>query len=133
MLHFDVSVVGELNLDLILYGLPRQLEPERELMADGLALTLGSSSAIFAHNLAVMGSKVGFISRIGADPLGEIALARLAAGGVDVLAGAESRGTYKHRAYGDPAPDGLPQHPDLPRNHAGNVLRGLEFGLPGGS
>jgi len=80
----DVSVVGELNLDLILYGLPLQLELERELMADGLALTLGSSSAIFAHNLAVMGSKVGFISRIGTDPLGEIALARLAAGGVDV-------------------------------------------------
>ncbi|MDR3676542.1 MAG: sugar kinase [Acidobacteriota bacterium] len=84
MPHFDVTVVGELNLDLILYGLPPQLEPERELMADGLALTLGSSSAIFAHNLAVMGSKVGFISRIGEDPLGEIALARLAAGGVDV-------------------------------------------------
>jgi sugar/nucleoside kinase (ribokinase family) len=84
MPHFDVTVVGELNLDLILYGLPPQLEPERELMAGGLALTLGSSSAIFAHNLAVMGSRVGFISRIGEDPLGEIALARLAAGGVDV-------------------------------------------------
>ncbi len=84
MPHFDVTVVGELNLDLILYGLPPQLEPERELMAEGLALTLGSSSAIFAHNLAVMGSKVGFISRIGADPLGEIALTRLAASGVDV-------------------------------------------------
>jgi len=84
MPHFDVTVVGELNLDLILYGLPAHLEPEREVMADGLALTLGSSSAIFAHNLAVLGSKVGFISRIGEDPLGEIALARLAAGGVDV-------------------------------------------------
>ncbi len=84
MPHFDVTVAGELNLDLILYGLPPQLDPERELMADGLALTLGSSSAIFAHNLAMMGSKVGFISRIGEDPLGEIALARLAAGGVDV-------------------------------------------------
>jgi len=84
MPHFDVTVAGELNLDLILYGLPPQLEPERELLADGLALTLGSSSAIFAHNLAVMGGKVGFISRIGEDPLGEIALTRLAAGGVDV-------------------------------------------------
>lgn len=97
MPQFDVSVVGELNLDLILYGLPPQLEPERELMADGLALTLGSSSAIFAHNLAVLGSKVGFISRIGADPLGGIALARLAAGGVEVskvkkVAGATSTG-----------------------------------------
>ena len=84
MPRFDATVVGELNLDLILYGLPPQLDPERELMADGLALTLGSSSAIFAHNLAVLGSKVGFISRIGVDPLGEIAITRLAEGGVDV-------------------------------------------------
>jgi len=82
--HFDVTVVGELNLDLILYGLPEKLEPERELLANRLALTLGSSSAIFAHNLSVLGSKVGFISRIGDDPLGQIALDRLAAGGVDV-------------------------------------------------
>jgi sugar/nucleoside kinase (ribokinase family) len=80
----DVTVVGELNLDLILYGLPDELAPERELLADGLSLTLGSSSAIFAHNLATLGSRVGFISRIGNDPLGEIALSRLAAGGVDV-------------------------------------------------
>ncbi len=84
MPDFDVTVVGELNLDLILYGLPDELAPERELLADGLSLTLGSSSAIFAHNLATLGSRVGFISRIGTDPLGEIALARLAAGGVDV-------------------------------------------------
>ena len=83
MRRFDVTVVGELNLDLILYGLPMELEPERELLADRLALTLGSSSAIFAHNLAVMGSKVGFISRIGDDPLGQIALEQLGAGGVD--------------------------------------------------
>lgn len=80
----DVSVVGELNLDLILYGLPQELEPEREHLADRLALTLGSSSAIFAHNLSVLGSRVGFISRIGEDPLGKIALERLSAGGVDV-------------------------------------------------
>jgi sugar/nucleoside kinase (ribokinase family) len=81
---FDVTVVGELNLDLILYGLPEQLPPERELLADRLALTLGSSSAIFAHNLAVLGSRVGFISRIGDDPLGRISLERLAEGGVEV-------------------------------------------------
>jgi sugar/nucleoside kinase (ribokinase family) len=84
MPRFDVTVVGELNLDLILYGLPQDLEPERELLANRLALTLGSSSAIFAHNLAVLGSKVGFISRIGDDSLGQIALERLTAGGVDV-------------------------------------------------
>lgn len=84
MMSLDVCVVGELNLDLILYGLPRELVLDRELLADGLSLTLGSSAAIFAHNLSVLGTKVGFISMVGNDPLGKIALDRLAAGGVDV-------------------------------------------------
>lgn len=84
MPRFDVTVVGELNLDLILYGLPDTLEPEREILADRLTLTLGSSSAIFAHNLSVLGSRVGFISRIGDDSLGTIALERLRESGVDV-------------------------------------------------
>jgi sugar/nucleoside kinase (ribokinase family) len=83
MPRFDVTIAGELNLDLILYGLPEQLAPERELLADRMMLTLGSSSAIVAHNLAALGSKVGFQSRIGDDPLGQIALERLKQGGVD--------------------------------------------------
>jgi len=82
--RFDVTIAGELNLDLILYGLPETLPPERELLADNMMLTLGSSSAIVAHNLAALGSRVGFVSCIGSDPLGNIALERLAAGGVEV-------------------------------------------------
>ena len=84
MPRFDVTIAGELNLDLILYGLPEELPPERELLADRMMLTLGSSSAIVAHNLSALGSRVGFQSRIGDDPLGGIALARLQDGGVDV-------------------------------------------------
>jgi len=83
MPRFDVTIAGELNLDLILYGLPEQLLPERELLADRMMLTLGSSSAIVAHNLAALGSRVGFQSRIGDDPLGQIALERLQQGGVE--------------------------------------------------
>jgi sugar/nucleoside kinase (ribokinase family) len=81
---FDVSVIGELNLDLILSGLPAELTLEREHLANGLRITLGSSSAIFAHNLASIGNKVGFSSSMGSDPLGEICLKRLAEIGVDV-------------------------------------------------
>jgi sugar/nucleoside kinase (ribokinase family) len=97
MPRFDVTIAGELNLDLILYGLPEQLSPERELLADRMMLTLGSSSAIVAHNLAALGSRVGFQSRIGDDPLGKIALERLQQGGVDVsqvrtLAGSTTTG-----------------------------------------
>lgn len=84
MPRFDVTIAGELNLDLILYGLPEQLPPERELLADRMILTLGSSSAIVAHNLAALDSRVGFQSRIGDDPLGEIALQRLQQSGTDV-------------------------------------------------
>ena len=81
--RFDVTIAGELNLDLILYGLPEELSPEREQLADKMALTLGSSSAIVAHNLASLGSRVGFQSLLGEDPLGKIALDRLADSGVD--------------------------------------------------
>ena len=84
MPRFDLTIAGELNLDLILYGLPEQLPPERELLADRMMLTLGSSSAIVAHNLSTLGSRVGFQSRIGDDPLGQIALERLQQGGVEV-------------------------------------------------
>ena len=84
MPQFDVTIAGELNLDLILYGLPEELPPERELVTDRMMLTLGSSSAIVAHNLAALGSRVGFQSRIGDDSLGPIALERLSESGVDV-------------------------------------------------
>lgn len=84
MPRFDVTIAGELNMDLILYGLPQELPPERELLASDLMLTLGSSSAIVAHNLASLGCKVGFTSCVGTDELGRMALGRLQAGGVDV-------------------------------------------------
>ncbi len=84
MAAFDVSVIGELNLDLILYGLPQTLILERELLASDLSITLGSSSAIFAHNLSYLGNRVGFSGCIGDDPFGEICVQRLSASGVDI-------------------------------------------------
>ena len=84
MPSFDITIAGEINLDLILYGLPVDLPVEQELLASGLEITLGSSSAITAHNLAALGSRVGFITRAGTDQLGEIALDRLRAAGVDL-------------------------------------------------
>jgi sugar/nucleoside kinase (ribokinase family) len=80
----DVCVVGEINPDLILYGLPKRLKPEQEYLIEGFRLTLGSSSAIFAHNLSVLGTRVGMISKIGADPLGKTSFDSLAKAGVDL-------------------------------------------------
>jgi sugar/nucleoside kinase (ribokinase family) len=82
--QFDITIAGELNLDLILYGLPDELAPEREFLANDMMLTLGGSSSILAHNLAALGSRVGFQSRIGQDDLGTAALLPLKQIGVDV-------------------------------------------------
>jgi sugar/nucleoside kinase (ribokinase family) len=82
--HPDVAIVGELNPDLILYGVPRELAEEREILASGFTLTLGSSSAILAHNLSLLGSKVTFSSRIGCDAMGEMCCQRLREAGVEV-------------------------------------------------
>ncbi len=80
----EVCVVGEINLDLIMYGLPKDLVQDREHLATNMSFTLGSSSAIFAHNLSVLGSKVGFIAKHGGDALGKMAAERLSAAGVDI-------------------------------------------------
>ena len=81
---FDITIAGELNLDLILYGYPEEIPVERELLADGFKVTLGSSSAILAHNLAALGARVGFVTCTGNDDLGRIARERLAGRGVDL-------------------------------------------------
>jgi sugar/nucleoside kinase (ribokinase family) len=80
----EVAIVGELNLDLILEGLPRDLPEERELLASNFTMTLGSSSAIMAHNLALLGMRVSFSSRIGPDPLGKLCCQWLQEAGVDI-------------------------------------------------
>lgn len=82
--RFDCTIAGEINLDVILYGLPETLPLEREILASDFQMTLGSSSAIVAHNLATLGKRVGFATLVGPDEMGRIALDRLSEGGVDV-------------------------------------------------
>jgi sugar/nucleoside kinase (ribokinase family) len=84
MKTLDISIAGEINLDLILYGLPEIMPVERELLGTDFQVTLGSSSAIFAHNLAVLGTHVGFVTLVGEDALGKIALERLGESGTDL-------------------------------------------------
>ena len=84
MPKFDVTLVGEANSDLLLYGLPEDLPPERELLANKMALLLGGSPAITAHNLAALGSRVGFITSTAGDVFAQLCLQDLAHAGVDL-------------------------------------------------
>jgi sugar/nucleoside kinase (ribokinase family) len=92
MPRFDITIAGELNLDLLFYGLPRVMEAERELLASDFFLTLGSSSAILAHNLSVLGTKVGFITSVADDAFGRTALDFLRHAQVDLSKVAEAPG-----------------------------------------
>ena len=84
MPQFDVTLAGEANLDMVFYGLPEELPVERELLANDLSIMLGGSSANTAHNLAALGSRVGFISQAGSDSFTAFCLGKLEDAGVDV-------------------------------------------------
>lgn len=83
MKAFDVIVVGELNVDIILNRIDRFPEMGKEILAESLDLTLGSSSAIFASNLSSLGSKVSFLGKIGKDGFASTVLNSLQSKGVD--------------------------------------------------
>jgi len=80
---FDVLVVGELNIDLILDGLQRFPEIGKEILADKMIYTLGSSSAIFASNLSTLGASVNYCGCIGDDDFGKKIINDLSAKGVN--------------------------------------------------
>jgi sugar/nucleoside kinase (ribokinase family) len=80
---FDVIVVGELNIDLILNQIESFPEMGKEKIAQQMTLTLGSSSAIFASNLSSLGAKVAFLGKIGSDAFGDLVLSSLQAKQVD--------------------------------------------------
>ncbi len=82
--QFDVAVAGEINLDLVLDGIPDPMPMERELLASGFRVTLGSSAAILAHNLSALGARVGFASLAATDELSKLALRFLTDRKVDI-------------------------------------------------
>lgn len=67
MKAFDVLVVGELNIDIILDDIRGFPTIGKEILAKTLNITLGSSSAIFASNLSTLGTSVAFMGKTGND------------------------------------------------------------------
>lgn len=81
--EFDVIVVGELNVDIILNQIDSFPEIGKEKLAGEMTVTLGSSSAIFASNLSALGARVAFIRKIGDDNFGELVIDSLQMKGID--------------------------------------------------
>jgi sugar/nucleoside kinase (ribokinase family) len=81
---FDILVAGEINPDLILSGNVTPEFGQVEQLVDSAALTVGSSSAIFACGAARLGLKVAFIGVCGDDVFGRFMLEELQARGVNI-------------------------------------------------
>ena len=83
MKNMDVVVVGELNVDLILTGLPSLPEMGMCKLSQDMHFTLGSASAIFASNISKLGINVGFVGKIGDDEFGDFILKNLHKSNID--------------------------------------------------
>jgi sugar/nucleoside kinase (ribokinase family) len=66
----EVIVIGELNADLLLNDIAEFPSIGKEILAQKMTLTLGSSSAIFASNLCSLGTGVTFTGSVGRDDFG---------------------------------------------------------------
>jgi len=81
--QFDVTVVGEINVDLILRG---NVEPEFgqvEKIVQDSRLSVGSSAVIFACGAARLGLKTAFIGVAGEDAFGRYMVSEMEARGID--------------------------------------------------
>jgi sugar/nucleoside kinase (ribokinase family) len=79
----EVIVIGELNVDIILNNMVCLPQIGKEIIAEYMEVTLGSSSAIFASNLSALGAKVAFIGKIGEDNFARVVIESLNARNVD--------------------------------------------------
>ncbi|MFW5866450.1 MAG: carbohydrate kinase family protein [Armatimonadota bacterium] len=79
---FDVLVVGDLNIDLILSGLPKLPDFGEEVLASGLAQRLGGSAANFAGCCARLGLDVALVANVGRDEFGDFLRGKLQEWGV---------------------------------------------------
>ncbi|HET7178876.1 MAG TPA: carbohydrate kinase family protein [Chryseosolibacter sp.] len=80
---YDVVVAGELNVDVILNDISRFPAMGKEVIAGAMSITLGSSSAIFASNLSVLGTRVAFSGMLARDQFGALITSSLQSRRVD--------------------------------------------------
>ena len=83
MPDYDVLVLGEINVDLILSGGARPAFGQAEKVIDDAALTPGGSGVIFACGCARLGLRTAYCGVVGDDLFGRFMLDSLRQRGVD--------------------------------------------------
>jgi sugar/nucleoside kinase (ribokinase family) len=81
---FDLLVVGDVNVDIILSGMAELPRPGTEALAEGLDFRSGGSASNCARAAARLGAKVAFMGLAGADSFGDFVLQALGDSGVNL-------------------------------------------------
>lgn len=79
-----VLVVGDVNIDIILTGLPNIPLAEQETFAQGFEIVVGGQTGTIARAMSRLGLAVTFVGRVGDDDYGRRAINELVQSGVDV-------------------------------------------------
>ncbi len=80
----DIAVMGEINPDVVVTGVPSLSFGQREDVAGPTTMTVGSSVAISACGLTRLGTSTAIVGVVGDDAFGAFMLSRLTERGVDV-------------------------------------------------
>jgi ribokinase len=67
----DLTVIGDINLDVISFPLKNYPEKDKQTILPKIIVQLGGSSAIFASTCSSLGIKTKFIGRLGIDFISE--------------------------------------------------------------
>lgn len=79
-----ILVIGELNVDILLNHIQGFPLLGKEILAEQMQTVLGSSSAIFAANIASLGANVSFCGAVGDDQNGSFIIRELEERNIDV-------------------------------------------------
>jgi sugar/nucleoside kinase (ribokinase family) len=79
-----VLAIGDVNVDIVLTGLPEIPRAEQEVLAEGMEVVIGGQTSTIARALSSLGVHVTFIGKLGDDIYGRRALEQFKVDGVDV-------------------------------------------------
>lgn len=83
MKKYDVVNIADISADVVITGQERNRFGQVETLADAYEVELGGSGPIFASQFARLGGRVGVITLIGNDPLGDFVLERMKQVGIN--------------------------------------------------
>ncbi|MCC3375369.1 carbohydrate kinase family protein [Cohnella sp. REN36] len=83
MKPYDVVVIGDANIDLVVAGCNEMPAPGQEVLVNEMTLHVGGGAALFSLALAKLGMKIAFNGVLGEDGFGQFVRERFLQYGID--------------------------------------------------